>query len=60
MTDSMDSDGEYESFQITEDDIAHEFGGRRRRRNRKEDAIYGMWAAQDSDDEERCSWRPHG
>lgn len=48
---AMSSDGEYEAFQITDDDIANEFGGRRRRRNRKEDAIYGMWAAQDSDDE---------
>ena len=48
----MDSDDELEPFQITEEDQANEFRPRRRR-FRKEDAIYGMWAEQDSDDENR-------
>ena len=49
----MDSDVEYEAFQITEDDLLNEFSTKRRRKFRKEDAIYGMWAEQDSDDENK-------
>ncbi len=52
----MDSDNEeYESFQVTEEDILNEFGTRRRRKSkksRKEDAVYGMWADHDSEEED--------
>ena len=51
----MDSDNEYEAFQVTEEDILNEFGTRRRKKSkksRKEDAVYGMWADPDSDDDD--------
>ncbi|XP_053576508.1 tuftelin-interacting protein 11 [Bombina bombina] len=48
-----DSDGvEMESFEITDWDIQNEFNPNRRRHwQTKEEATYGMWAEQDSDDE---------
>lgn len=51
----MDSSGdEYEPFQVTEEDqLAERFPQRRRRRQTREDRIYGMWAQHDSDDEDR-------
>ncbi len=50
----MDSEDEYEAFQVTGEDLLNEFGGRRRRRKfRKEDAIYGMWAEHDSEEDDK-------
>lgn len=51
----MESSGdEYEPFQVTEEDqLAERFPQRRRRRQTREDRIYGMWAQHDSDDEDR-------
>ena len=46
----MDSDDEYEQFQVTEEDLLQEFFPRKRKFTR-EDHIYGMWAQHDSDDE---------
>jgi len=50
----MESSGdEYEPFQVTEEDeLAERFPQRRRRKQTREDRIYGMWAQHDSDDEE--------
>ena len=49
----MDSDDELESFQITEDDLYNELNpNRHQRRFTKEDAMLGMWASRDSDDED--------
>lgn len=50
----MESSGdEYEPFQVTEEDqFAERFPQRRRRRQTREDRIYGMWAQHDSDDED--------
>lgn len=50
----MESSGdEYEPFQVTEEDqLAERFPRRRRRRQTREDRIYGMWAQHDSDDED--------
>ena len=48
----MSSD-EYESFQVTEDDLSYEFNPMaKRKRFTKEDRIYGMWADNDSDEDE--------
>lgn len=39
-------------YQITQDDMEREFmPGRRRKKFTKEDAIYGLWAEHDSDEE---------
>ena len=48
----MASDEEMEAFEITEEDLLREldpYG--KKRKFTKEDAIYGMWAEHDSDDE---------
>ena len=45
----MSSDEEYESFQVTEEDL---FGSRKRRKFTKEDHIYGLWAQHNSDEED--------
>ena len=45
---------EVEDFEITDYDLMEGFGlGFRRRKMTKEEAIYGMWAEKDSDDDER-------
>ena len=48
----MDSDEEYESFEVTEEDLMGGFNVKRRKFT-KEDSIYGMWAQHDSDEETR-------
>lgn len=55
--DDHDDDGvEIENFEVTEWDLANEFNpDRRRHRQTKEDATYGIWAEHDSD-EERLSF----
>ncbi|VDI18059.1 tuftelin-interacting protein 11 [Mytilus galloprovincialis] len=45
------SSPEVERFEVTEDDLANEFYPRMGRRQTKNQAIYGMWADNDSDDE---------
>lgn len=47
---SMSSDEEMESFEITNEDL---FKPRRKRRFTKQDAMLGIWAERDSDEEER-------
>ena len=50
----MDDDQEVEEFGITDYDLMQGMGmglGYRKRRFTKEQAIYGMWAEKDSDDE---------
>ncbi|XP_023149944.2 tuftelin-interacting protein 11 [Amphiprion ocellaris] len=48
---------EVESFEVTEWDLANEFNpDRRRHRQTKEQATYGIWADRDSDDDERPSF----
>lgn len=43
---------EIEKFEVTEWDLANEFNpDRRRHRQTKEEATYGIWAEHDSDDE---------
>ncbi|XP_046871877.1 tuftelin-interacting protein 11 [Hypomesus transpacificus] len=43
---------EFESFEVTDWDLANEFNPERRRHKQtKEDTIYGVWAERDSDDE---------
>jgi len=56
---TMESSGdEYEPFQVTEEDeLAERFPQRRRRKQTREDRIYGMWAQHDSDDEEESGRR---
>lgn len=51
--DEEEEDGvEIEKFEVTEWDLANEFNpDRRRYRQTKEEATYGIWAEQDSDDE---------
>ena len=52
----MDDDVEVEDFEITDFDLMQGFGlGFRKKRMTKEEAIYGMWAEKDSDDDERSS-----
>ncbi|XP_020609347.1 tuftelin-interacting protein 11-like [Orbicella faveolata] len=52
----MDDDVEVEDFEITDYDLMQGFGlGFRKKRMTKEEAIYGMWAEKDSDDDERSS-----
>ena len=49
----MDDDVEVEDFEITDRDLMEGFGlGFRRHRMTKEEAIYGIWAERDSDDDE--------
>ena len=49
----MDDDVEVEDFEITDRDLMEGFGlGFRRHRMTREEAIYGMWAERDSDDDE--------
>ena len=49
----MDDDVEVEDFEITDMDLMHGLGlGFRRRKMTKEEAIYGMWADKDSDDDD--------
>ncbi|KAG9354558.1 hypothetical protein JZ751_001271 [Albula glossodonta] len=52
-TSEQDNDGvEMESFEVTDWDLANEFNpDRRRHRQTKEEATYGIWAEHDSDDE---------
>ncbi|XP_033476196.1 tuftelin-interacting protein 11 [Epinephelus lanceolatus] len=48
---------EIESFEVTEWDLANEFNpDRRRHRQTKEQATYGIWADRDSDEDERPSF----
>ncbi|XP_053726850.1 tuftelin-interacting protein 11 [Synchiropus splendidus] len=48
---------EVESFEVTEWDLANEFNPERRRhRQTKEQATYGIWADKDSDDDDRPSF----
>uniref|UniRef100_A0A665U070 Tuftelin-interacting protein 11 n=1 Tax=Echeneis naucrates TaxID=173247 RepID=A0A665U070_ECHNA len=48
---------EIESFEVTDWDLANEFNpDRRRHRQSKEQATYGIWAERDSDDDERPSF----
>lgn len=48
----MASDEELEAFEITEEDLLRELNPySKRRKFTKEDAIYGMWAEHDSDEE---------
>lgn len=49
----MDDDVEVEDFEITDRDLMEGFGlGFIRHRMTREEAIYGMWAERDSDDDE--------
>ena len=49
----MADDVEVEDFEITDYDLMEGLGlGFRRRKMTKEEAIYGMWADRDSDDDE--------
>ena len=53
----MADDVEVEDFEITDYDLMQGFGlGFGRRKMTKEEAIYGMWAERDSDDDERPSF----
>ncbi|XP_035660288.1 tuftelin-interacting protein 11-like [Branchiostoma floridae] len=59
MATGYDSDHEVERFEVTDEDL--EFGlssglGRKRYRASKEHNIYGIWAREDSDDDERPSF----
>uniref|UniRef100_A0A3Q3WYG6 Tuftelin-interacting protein 11 n=1 Tax=Mola mola TaxID=94237 RepID=A0A3Q3WYG6_MOLML len=48
---------EVESFEVTDWDLANEFNpDRRRHRQTKEQATYGIWADRDSDEDERPSF----
>ncbi|XP_030274210.1 tuftelin-interacting protein 11 [Sparus aurata] len=48
---------EIESFEVTEWDLANEFNpDRRRHRQTKDQATYGIWADRDSDEDERPSF----
>lgn len=48
---------EVESFEVTDWDLANEFNPDRRRfRQTKEQATYGIWAERDSDEDERPSF----
>ncbi|KAL5481335.1 hypothetical protein EMCRGX_G021472 [Ephydatia muelleri] len=49
---AADSDEEFESFQVTEQDLLNELHPKKRKFT-KEDRIYGMWAENDSDDDDR-------
>lgn len=53
MGDDEEEDGvEIEKFEVSEWDLANEFNpDRRRHRQTKEEATYGIWAEHDSDDE---------
>lgn len=53
----MADDVEFEDFEITDYDLMEGMGlGFRRRKMTKEDAIYGIWADKDSDDDDRLSF----
>lgn len=55
----MADDVEVEDFEITDYDLMQGFGlGFRRRKMTKEEAIYGMWADRDSDDDDGPSGYP--
>lgn len=48
---------EVESFEVTDWDLANEFNpDRRKYRQTKEQATYGIWAERDSDEDERPSF----
>ena len=50
----MSSDEEMEAFEITDYDVENEFNpNRKRRKFTREDAIYGVWAQRDDDDDGR-------
>ncbi|CAC5379629.1 TFIP11 [Mytilus coruscus] len=53
------SSPEVERFEVTEDDLANEFYPRMGRRQTKNQAIYGMWADNDSDDERPGFGKPN-
>lgn len=55
--DEEDDGVEVESFEVTEWDLANEFNpDRRRARQTKDQATYGIWADRDSDEDERPSF----
>lgn len=56
---AADSDEEFESFQVTEQDLLNELHPKKRKFT-KEDRIYGMWAENDSDDDDRYGAKERG
>lgn len=48
----MASDGEVESFEITDYDLESELNPGMRRKQTKEEAIYGIWATSDDENDD--------